>query len=382
MRRRLQEPSEQDVSDAIGSVDTLTANDLFYNYVRFSLCYSIVHATVDSVLAFSSAELGTTIGSKAGFTLYLVYSFSCLLVAKPILSIFESKKSVLIGLFGLLLYVCSFYAALGAGHPANVYIFVTGATVAGLGSGVLWTAQSSYYAINANQYAEKSGTDPVHANNNFAAIFAAFYLSLETGFKLLATTVYFIQKEDSADNTSWKTIIFSFYSIAAVLAVIAFSLLVRPLVDSSPNTISRNSEPDSLHVIESNPSPFLNPSTVDIQHSAVPSDLDRRRASDEEDLSGQPNHGPQAPRPVSWDLVFEDVGAVYNAIRNSPILGLMVPYQICFGLAIVFVSNYFLGVVVADSIGDGYIGMIKATCITMIIIFIFHSFHIHGFNMS
>ena len=183
-------------SQSTTSDDDNAAKSLFHNFILFSLFYSIAHATVDSVLAFSAAELGTSIGSKAGFTLYLVYAFSCLLIAKPVLRLLKPKRSVTVGLWCLLIYVGSFYTAVLCPSVA-LFIFVLGAAISGIGSGILWTAQSSYYAINSKLYSMCSRFSQAHSINNFAAIFAVFYLSCETGFKLIATLIFFIEEVPS-----------------------------------------------------------------------------------------------------------------------------------------------------------------------------------------
>ena len=119
--------------------DVLTPNKLFWNYLIFCLLYSSAHGTVDAVLAFSSAELGSTNGSNGGFILYIFYTSSALLLAKPVLGLFGPKSSVLFGLVGMLCYVASFFMALQS-HTTNddtAYIFMFGAVFGGIGAGFL-----------------------------------------------------------------------------------------------------------------------------------------------------------------------------------------------------------------------------------------------------
>ena len=68
MEESLQE--EREVNNNNNNVvDHKKARSLFINFIVFSLTFSITHATVDSVLAYTSAELGTNIGSEGGFIL-------------------------------------------------------------------------------------------------------------------------------------------------------------------------------------------------------------------------------------------------------------------------------------------------------------------------
>lgn len=114
------------------------------NFVLFCVLFSIAHATVDGVLAFAAAELGPVLGSYSGFTLYGFYTFTSLFFAKPFLKVYSSKTGVFVGLCGMLCYVGSFFFALVFRSSATP-IFITGASLGGVGAGILWTSQSVYY---------------------------------------------------------------------------------------------------------------------------------------------------------------------------------------------------------------------------------------------
>ena len=116
------------------------AGDLYFNFISFSVLYSITHACVDAVLAFSVAELGSRVGSFGGFSLYICYTLSALFIARPILLHVNSKTVVLFGLAALLVYVLSFFIAIMDDSSAET-VFVIGSCIGGLGAGCLWTAQ-------------------------------------------------------------------------------------------------------------------------------------------------------------------------------------------------------------------------------------------------
>lgn len=48
------------------SNDQRGSDNLYSNFIIFSVCFAVVHASVDAVLAFASAELGDSTGSYAG----------------------------------------------------------------------------------------------------------------------------------------------------------------------------------------------------------------------------------------------------------------------------------------------------------------------------
>jgi predicted membrane channel-forming protein YqfA (hemolysin III family) len=120
------------------------ARNPLINLVIFSLLLSIVHATLVGVLAFSATELGATVGSYSGFCLYTTYTLSSLLFAKPFLRIFSSKFGVFLVLWGVLIYVGSFFFALRIPSLATI-LFLTGASIGGIGAGILWPSYGVYY---------------------------------------------------------------------------------------------------------------------------------------------------------------------------------------------------------------------------------------------
>jgi len=162
---------------------TNTSHGLFANFVTLCTCFSITHASVDSILDYASSELGPFLGAHAGFLLYVFYTFSSLIIAKPIVSIFGQKVGIMFGLLCLLFYVICFYISILL-REYSVPVFLFGASVCGVGAGVAWTAQSSYYSKNADLYAASGGFSQSDTNSNFAAVFAFIYLGFEAFTKV------------------------------------------------------------------------------------------------------------------------------------------------------------------------------------------------------
>jgi hypothetical protein len=197
---------------------------LFWNYVLFCFLYSCSHGAVDSVLAYSTAELGDVVGSNGSFSLYICYTFSALLLAKPMLRVLSPKNSVFCGLCGMLCYVALFFLAIRNLQYAP-YIFVLGGCLGGIGAGIIWPSQAVYFSISALNYAECAKLENSYALGRFAAIFTMFYLGLETTFKAVATVIYLSGAESS--STSWHNTVFGVYTVLAYIAVTSFGLFVR-----------------------------------------------------------------------------------------------------------------------------------------------------------
>ena len=128
--------NSEDLNEAHCGQAYLSSVQLMANWKVFVFLFCVTHATVDSVLAFSTAELGFVAGSDGSACLYLFYTFSAFFLAKPVLRQFGAKHSVLIGLVGMLIYVMSFFIALMAdtSEAGKSAIFMIGASLGGIGT--------------------------------------------------------------------------------------------------------------------------------------------------------------------------------------------------------------------------------------------------------
>ena len=126
--------------------ENIDSSSLFRNYILFCLLYSTAHGAVDAVLAYSTTELGDTAGSNGSFALYILYTVSALLLAKPVLRKLGPKYAIFCGLCGMLVYVASFFIAIQTPSHANA-IFTTGGICGGFGAGMLWPAQVMTFSV-------------------------------------------------------------------------------------------------------------------------------------------------------------------------------------------------------------------------------------------
>lgn len=308
------------------------------NFLLFSLFYSITHATVDAVLVFAAAELGAFVGSIAGATLYICYTASALVLAKPIVASVGPKLGVTIGLMSLLVYVFCFYLAILI-RPLSSFVFIAGASIGGIGAGVLWTAQGSYYFSNANLYAQQENQSISSTTTNFAAIFAAFYLSCEAAFKLLSTGVYLL---GSSSAGHWQVVVFGLYTAAAAASVMAFHFLVLPFPSNY-----RSVAGSSISAMRGS------------SHTQIP--------TSDDDNAEDPSLGCSRPQVSAisnyYDLFTDQSLAVLRAIRSDRKLCCLLPYQVCFGLTSGFVNTFINGGVVKSGLGEGYIGLLNGIAV-------------------
>lgn len=353
-------------------IDAIRADDAggrqLRNFLLFVLLFCVTHATVDAILAFSTAELGYELGSEGSFVLYLLYTLSALFLAKPIVARLGARDGVLFGLCGMICYVVAFFIALLSTDVATkegVWIF--GAALGGIGAGVLWTAQGAYFSLNAKAYAhatvnsvQNRDIETVSENNDSSLAarsvdeetspkdsegaagagggsnsirssdsvsrsdnnggdknekesaestalywFAAIF---SAGYLLLETiTKLFATAVYLADHKdqSWKGFVFGMYVIASVVSVIFYALRVRSYSSSE----------------------------------------DARSTTRSEDL---------------WARLKEDTVSVIGAMAYDRKLQLLLPYQVCFGFSASMVNAFIFSQIVSRHIGDGYVGFLSA----------------------
>ena len=350
--------------------ENLDSSNQYWNYILFCVLYSTAHGAVDAVLAYSTAELGSTIGSNGSFALYILYTASALLLAKPTLRKLGPKNSIFVGLCGMLIYVASFFIAIQTPTYANM-IFTTGGVLGGIGAGLLWPAQGAYFYLSSLKYAKLSKLDKKFSCSLFAAIFSAFYLGLETIFKIFSTIIYLFAGQDPR----WHIYVFGVYTAAAYCSVISFGVFVprmSPIVDSNNKNYvkikisslhkdsnienkRRTHDFQALPCISEEKKCAEHESENKFLHGAHNDDTIERNNENERVLLNQTKF---MRTPELFELKH-DILSVIKAIKNDRLLQLILPYQISFGLSAGFIGFYINKNVVAAHLGDGYIGILS-----------------------
>jgi len=196
------------------------------NFIYMAVCFSANHGAVTSVIALSSS-FDPTLGSYSVGLLYGCYVLTAMLVGSYVISVTSAKRVLIVSLAMYAVYVASYLLA--AAVPATAWpAILFGATVGGVGAGLLWTAQGAYFKINAKQYARAMGISEESATGLFSSTFAAFYLGLEVALKITGslTATY--------GSDAGKYAIYAFYSIIAVGATFVIAG-IREMVPEDNN---------------------------------------------------------------------------------------------------------------------------------------------------
>ena len=156
------------------------------NFVRMSLCFSINHGCVASVLNLSVVLLGQKAGSFSQGTLYVTYALTALLASTFVISWLGSRRALIMGTFVYCVYVLSLPLALVC-HDDETMLYVValfGGAVGGVAAGFLWAAQGAYFTTSAKLHAREAGVLPTEATSALAATFSAVFLSCELLLKM------------------------------------------------------------------------------------------------------------------------------------------------------------------------------------------------------
>ena len=124
--------------DGIAESSSRSAKEVFNNFCRMSILFSIVPASALACLALASAELGG-LGMIQSGTLYLFYTLSAVTFAIHVVKELGSRNALVLGMGLFCVYIGCFMTAIIIPQSDKVFA-LTGATVGGIGAGILWTS--------------------------------------------------------------------------------------------------------------------------------------------------------------------------------------------------------------------------------------------------
>jgi hypothetical protein len=130
---------------------------------------------------------------------------------------FSAKSALIFSLALYAIYVASYLIAVispSSAWPAVLF----GASIGGIGAGLLWTAQGAYFKINAGRYAEAMCITEEEATGLFSSTFAAWYLGLEVTLKVTGSLVARYGSDSST---------YTLYALYSAVAVVATILMAR-----------------------------------------------------------------------------------------------------------------------------------------------------------
>lgn len=363
---------------------TISSDQLFNNFILFSTSFSLVHATVDGVLVYATAELGPLLGGISGGLLYICYAFSSAFLAKNVLFQLKARRAVLFGMVCLLTYVSTFLLALAV--PSIKWAAcVIGAITGGFGAGIMWTAQGSYYTLNSSLYLIACSDitafdDPNRSSivlnnsasssifnssevkrsivlNQFAGYFAAIYLCSEAACKMLITGLFLVLRstsgsDDDGDDDSkgqigsWQVIsFFAFTLVAWTSTAFAFGIL-------DLSTIKQDYETELTRA-------SLLQRTISEGDTICTSSCETRLSSEESNPTTAPAP-PVVPITTFITSFKSDFSAVLSFIRDHDSFRYLLPYQFSFGFSSTYMGFLIYGIILNDNGKEGYIGLLSA----------------------
>ncbi len=198
-------------SGIISHRSSVRPRNVMINFIVLSVLFSANHGAAVSCLSLATPKLGD-LGTYQSSVLYLSYTFSALFGATYFVKTLGPKKAITIGMGVYCLYVGCFIVAIADVAPAvkKTSAFL-GAVVGGLGGGFLWTAQGSYFARAAENYAFAKSISIEDATSLFGGIFAGIYLGEEVVMRLFSSIML-------TWDWSWAAVFTGYTMIAIVSA--------------------------------------------------------------------------------------------------------------------------------------------------------------------
>mmetsp|Transcript_53126 Transcript_53126/g.99570 ORF Transcript_53126/g.99570 Transcript_53126/m.99570 type:complete len:430 (+) Transcript_53126:66-1355(+) len=183
-------------------------------------CFGAVHAGVGALIVYSTSLFSERCGSIGNGVFYMMTLPGSLLLAVPLLAALGRRSCLTLSFCSYCIYCLLFPIAMSLQQsgqetctsPGPMLLFL-GSSIAGLGAGILWTSQGSYFA-HASKLLSRDGEEKA-CTAWLSGIFAVRYLAWEFAVKLLVSVVQYAEKER--------------LSIAAVsaLAIVATAVFVR-----------------------------------------------------------------------------------------------------------------------------------------------------------
>lgn len=199
------------------------------NFLLASSLFSVNHGCVTACLNLATARLGD-VGAKQSSVLYISYAASALLGSTWIVKRLGGRNGLALGLGIYCVYVGAFVAATSLlDHPNFAEaVALSGAAVGGLGGGILWTAQGSFFTRSAEIHADASATPLTDATADLGAYFAAIYLLGEVSLNMLSSVLV------EGFELSWLKVFTIYFAIAVASA--CGMVLVYEYPSTSPDT--------------------------------------------------------------------------------------------------------------------------------------------------
>ena len=211
--------------------DIPAADRTLQSFTVFSFLFSANPCAALACLSLATARLGK-IGAFSSVILYLTYTLSSVMGATYIVKELGGRNAMMVGMSMYCFYVGCFWVAASFPDIAAISA-VSGAFIGGIGAGITWTAQGSYFSSASEDHALNMGCKWSECTASLSGTFAFAYLIEET---ILHVSSYFLLQW----GVPWTTI-FAIYSIIAILSTISM-LFVKDYPPSRKLEKNKNSE--------------------------------------------------------------------------------------------------------------------------------------------
>jgi MFS family permease len=191
---------------------------VLHNFIRMAVFFSGTVSCAIACLSLATARLGS-LGARQSGLIYLAYTCSSVMGATSVANLFGARNAMIIGMALFCAYVACFLVATMDDGIARAATLI-GAVLGGVGAGISWTAQGSYFLLASNRYENVSETHNWHETTILLAeIFAAIYLCAEATLGLLSSIL-------ELWCIPWS-FVFTVYASIAVACTCAMAIMIQ-----------------------------------------------------------------------------------------------------------------------------------------------------------
>lgn len=181
-------------------MDASRADEIEAHFCFFANCFGSVHASVISLLLYSTSVFSERCGSLGNGLLFSATLASSMFLSVPAQALLGTRNALAVSFVLNTLYCFLFASAvlMKAAEPGGLaqqscrdlepVLFLTGSVLAGLGAGIMWSAQGVYFA-HASKLASRDSADEEMQRSRFAGMFAVRFLAWELVLKLLTSVL-------------------------------------------------------------------------------------------------------------------------------------------------------------------------------------------------
>jgi MFS family permease len=204
--------------------------DVLHNFVLMGAFFCGTVSCAIACLSLATARLGSIGASQSGL-IYLTYTCSSIMGATSVANHLGARNAMILGMTLFCAYViCFLVATMEYDDSRARAATVIGAILGGIGAGISWTSQGSYFMLASNRYAHASETHNRHeATTLLAGIFAAIYLVMEATLGVLSSIL-------EIWHIPWS-LVFSVYASIAVACTCAMPIMVQDYPNEETSSI-------------------------------------------------------------------------------------------------------------------------------------------------